>query len=119
MSSSPTPDRDQDVAAPAPVRPVAPKFPIPRVVSRPKESNTFDEEMGTELKMGEFEGVHSLSLSEANVIVKAVFERRKRERPTLVKDNEYVRACNWEDYRDTRKRKRKSGRRRENTLVLY
>lgn len=88
MSASPTPEK-QDVA-PSPPRPVAPRLPLPRVISRPKEVTNVDEEMGSELKMGEFQGVQSLSLSEAQVIVKAVFEARKINRPHLQKDNEYV-----------------------------
>lgn len=36
-----------------------------------------EEEVGTELKLGEFEGIECLSLSEARTIINAVVENRK------------------------------------------
>jgi hypothetical protein len=44
--------------------------------ARPKEKTTDDEEAGTELKLGEFETVPTLSCSEARLLISAVKEKR-------------------------------------------
>lgn len=53
----------------------------PRLVSRPKPPVEQEEEMGAEIKLGDFEGVHALSVSEARFIVDAVHQGRKKKDP--------------------------------------
>lgn len=61
----------------APVAIEAPVFRAPRMVSRPKPQQQQEEEIGSELKLGEFEGEQPLSISEARAVVTAVHEKRK------------------------------------------
>jgi len=56
-------------------------FRAPRLVSRPKAPQQQEEEMGNEIKLGDFEEVHALSVSEARAVVTAVHERRKKISP--------------------------------------
>ncbi|KAF2146587.1 uncharacterized protein K452DRAFT_67900 [Aplosporella prunicola CBS 121167] len=55
-----------------------------------------DEEVGTELKLGEFQGVTTLTLSEARLIIDAIVEHRKKnkisvnETETLTKMRTYL-----------------------------
>jgi DNA-directed RNA polymerase II subunit RPB4 len=53
----------------------------PRLVSRPKPRVEQEEEMGNEIKLGDFEDVHALSVSEARAVVTAVHEARKKKDP--------------------------------------
>lgn len=53
----------------------------PRLVSRPKPPVAQEEEMGTEIKLGDFENVHALSVSEARAVVAAVHKGRKNKDP--------------------------------------
>ena len=50
-------------------------FKAPRLVSRPKPPVQQEEEMGSEIKLGDFEDVHALSVSEARAVVTAVHLR--------------------------------------------
>lgn len=59
----------------------APEFKVPRLVSRPKPPVQQEEEMGQEIKLGDFEDVHALSVSEARAVVAAVHEARKKKDP--------------------------------------
>ncbi|KAL5370881.1 hypothetical protein PMIN06_012822 [Paraphaeosphaeria minitans] len=68
-------DDPQD--APAHVAFEAPTFKAPRMVSRPKPQQQQEEEIGSELKLGDFEGEQPLSISEARAVVTAVHEKRK------------------------------------------
>ncbi|KAF2831699.1 hypothetical protein CC86DRAFT_391189 [Ophiobolus disseminans] len=54
-------------------------FKAPRLVSRPKPPTEQEEEMGNEIKLGDFEDVHALSVSEARAVVTAVHEARKKK----------------------------------------
>ncbi|ENH98910.1 hypothetical protein COCC4DRAFT_85487 [Bipolaris maydis ATCC 48331] len=65
----------------APQRPEPPVFKAPRLVSRPKPPVQQEEEMGSEIKLGDFEDVHALSVSEARAVVTAVHEARKKKDP--------------------------------------
>ncbi|KAH7061717.1 HRDC-like protein [Paraphoma chrysanthemicola] len=56
-------------------------FKAPRLVSRPKPRLEQEEEMGNEIKLGDFEDVHALSVSEARAVVTAVHEARKKKDP--------------------------------------
>jgi DNA-directed RNA polymerase II subunit RPB4 len=56
-------------------------FRAPRLVSRPKPKLEQEEEMGNEIKLGDFEDVHALSVSEARAVVTAVHEARKKKDP--------------------------------------
>lgn len=56
-------------------------FKAPRLVSRPKPPTEQEEEMGNEIKLGDFEDVHALSVSEARAVVAAVHEARKKKDP--------------------------------------
>ncbi|KAF2498457.1 hypothetical protein BU16DRAFT_558518 [Lophium mytilinum] len=68
--------------APARPRPTtAPIFRAPKQVSRPKEVQTADEELGTELRLGEFENVAALSVSEARTVISAVHNARRKKDP--------------------------------------
>ncbi|KAH8622482.1 hypothetical protein IG631_22757 [Alternaria alternata] len=58
-----------------------PVFKAPRLVSRPKPPVQQEEEMGSEIKLGDFEDVHALSVSEARAVVTAVHEARKKKDP--------------------------------------
>ncbi|KAF1925289.1 uncharacterized protein M421DRAFT_7985 [Didymella exigua CBS 183.55] len=53
----------------------------PRLVSRPKPPVAQDEEMGNEIKLGDFDDVHALSVSEARAVVTAVHKGRKNKDP--------------------------------------
>jgi DNA-directed RNA polymerase II subunit RPB4 len=64
-----------------PQRPEAQIFKAPRLVSRPKPPVQQEEEMGSEIKLGDFEDVHALSVSEARAVVTAVHEARKKKDP--------------------------------------
>ena len=82
----------QRVAAPAPQ-----VFKAPRLVSRPKAPAQQEEEMGYEIKLGDFEDVHALSVSEARAVVTAIHEARKRKDPEnnplrdrAHNDNQYI-----------------------------
>lgn len=66
-----------NAARPAPVDYPKP----PRLVSRPKPPVAQEEEMGTEIKLGDFEDVHALSVSEARAVVTAVHKGRKNKDP--------------------------------------
>lgn len=67
------------------------------MVSRPKPPAQQEEEMGNEIKLGDFEDVHALSVSEARAVVTAVHEARKKKDPEnnplrdrIYNDNQYV-----------------------------
>lgn len=74
-------------------------FRAPRLVSRPKPPAQQEEEMGNEIKLGDFEDVHALSVSEARAVVTAVHEARKKKDPEsnplrdrIYNDNQCVRV---------------------------
>lgn len=86
-------------SAPRPA-PRVPEFKPPRLVSRPKPPVQQEEEMGNEIKLGDFEDVHALSVSEARAVVTAVHEARKKKDPEanplrdrIYNDNQYVQAA--------------------------
>lgn len=65
--------------------------------SRVREKPTGDEEASSVLVLGEFDGVPSLSLSEARLLINVVMETRRRttnrkveETETLVKTQDYL-----------------------------
>lgn len=58
-------------------RPPPPK--IPKAVSRTKEVVSQDLRMDDEVVLGQFQNVHTLSVSEARMIVNAVFQQRKEK----------------------------------------
>jgi DNA-directed RNA polymerase II subunit RPB4 len=70
---------EQPVARPRPT--TAPIFRAPKQVSRPKQVVAADEEIGTELRLGEFENVVALSVSEARTIISAVHNARRKKDP--------------------------------------
>lgn len=51
------------------------------MASRPKPPPAGEEEAGQELKLGEFEGVETLSLSEAALVVNALVAKRRVSAP--------------------------------------
>jgi len=59
-------------------------------LTRAKEQIHGDEEAGTELKLGEFQNVSSLTLSETKEVLTAVFNHRREQGKFKVPDNEYV-----------------------------
>lgn len=64
----------------APRAPVqAPTFRPPRMVSRPKPPVQQEEELGAEPKLGDFEGEHALSISEARAVVTAIHGARRKK----------------------------------------
>ncbi len=80
--------------APAPQAPI---FKAPRLVSRPKPPAQQEEEMGYEIKLGDFEDVHALSVSEARAVVTAIHNARKLKDPEsnplrdrAHNDNQYI-----------------------------
>jgi DNA-directed RNA polymerase II subunit RPB4 len=64
--------------------------------SRTRERLTGDEEASSVLTLGEFQGVPSLSLSEARILIGAVLDHRRlnnrdvQETETLVKTQDYL-----------------------------
>ena len=52
--------------------------------SRTREVLAGEEEASTELKLGEFTGVPTLSLSEAQLLINAVIEHRKQTNRSFV-----------------------------------
>jgi len=63
--------------------------------SRSREQATGDEEATTELKLGEFQNVPTLTLSEARLLINAVMDHRKQQRKveeteTLIKTQDYL-----------------------------
>lgn len=63
----------------------------PPLQSRPKRPITGDEEAGSTLRLGEFQDVPTLNLSEARTIINAVTKyRRNKDSETLVKTQEYL-----------------------------
>lgn len=69
---------------------------MPHSASRPKRPPTGDEEAAAVLKLGEFDNVPTLNLSEARTIINAVVARRRAikqkvsESETLLKTQEYL-----------------------------
>jgi DNA-directed RNA polymerase II subunit RPB4 len=55
-----------------------PTFRPPRQVSRPKPPAAKEEELGAEPKLGDFEDVHALSVSEARAVITAVHAARQK-----------------------------------------
>ena len=51
--------------------------------SRPKPPPPGEEEAGTVLKLGEFEGVETLSLSEASLVINALVAKRRNDRKNV------------------------------------
>jgi DNA-directed RNA polymerase II subunit RPB4 len=51
--------------------------------SRPKIPPAGEEEAGTVLKLGEFEGVETLSLSEASLVINALVAKRRNDRKNV------------------------------------
>ncbi|KAF2187117.1 hypothetical protein K469DRAFT_705678 [Zopfia rhizophila CBS 207.26] len=60
----------------------APVFRAPKQVSRPKPPVQQEEELGAEPKLGDFEDVHALSVSEARAVITAVHAARKKKDPS-------------------------------------
>lgn len=48
--------------------------------SRPKPVPRGDEQAGAELKLGEFEGVDTLTLSETSLVINALISKRRNDR---------------------------------------
>ncbi|KAF2648745.1 hypothetical protein K491DRAFT_722294 [Lophiostoma macrostomum CBS 122681] len=57
----------------------APVFRAPKQISRPKPPAQQEEELGAEPKLGDFEDVHALSVSEAHAVITAVHAQRKKK----------------------------------------
>ncbi|KAF2465059.1 uncharacterized protein BDR25DRAFT_295870 [Lindgomyces ingoldianus] len=70
-------DDQREVPRAAP--PPPPIFRAPKQVSRPKAVIQQEEELGAEPKLGDFENVHALSVSEARAVIAAVHTKRKKE----------------------------------------
>jgi DNA-directed RNA polymerase II subunit RPB4 len=58
--------------------PQPPTFRAPRQISRPKPPVQQEEELGAEPKLGDFEDVHALSVSEARAVITAVHAARAK-----------------------------------------
>jgi len=63
--------------------------------SRTREQPAGDEEATTELKLGEFQNVPTLTLSEARLLINAVMDHRKQQRKVdetemLIKTQDYL-----------------------------
>ncbi|MCJ1337629.1 RNA polymerase B [Bachmanniomyces sp. S44760] len=63
--------------------------------SRTREQPTGDEEATVDLKLGEFQNVPTLTLSEARLLINAVMDHRKSQRKveeteTLIKTQDYL-----------------------------
>ncbi|MCJ1263125.1 RNA polymerase B [Lobaria immixta] len=67
----------------------------PAPTSRTREKPTGDEEATADLKLGEFQNVPTLTLSEARLLINAVMDHRKQQRKveeteTLIKTQDYL-----------------------------
>ncbi|MCJ1468361.1 RNA polymerase B [Pseudocyphellaria aurata] len=67
----------------------------PTPTSRTREKPTGDEEATANLKLGEFQNVPTLTLSEARLLINAVMDHRKQQRKveeteTLIKTQDYL-----------------------------
>jgi DNA-directed RNA polymerase II subunit RPB4 len=70
---------DDDTMKDAPRAPQAPPvFRAPRQISRPKPPAQLEEELGAEPRLGDFEDVHALSVSEARAVITAVHAARAK-----------------------------------------
>jgi DNA-directed RNA polymerase II subunit RPB4 len=56
---------------------------MPQATSRPKPPPPGEEEAGAVLKLGEFEGVETLSLSEASLVINALVAKRRNDRKNV------------------------------------
>lgn len=72
---------DEAIEEPVRQAPRTEPFKAPRLVSRPKPRVEQEEEMGAQIKLGDFEDVHALSVSEARAVVTAVHEARRKKDP--------------------------------------
>ncbi|ORY14558.1 HRDC-like protein [Clohesyomyces aquaticus] len=72
-------DETRELPRRAPAPP--PIFRAPKQVSRPKAVIQQEEELGAEPKLGDFEDVHALSVSEARAVITAVHSARKKKDP--------------------------------------
>jgi DNA-directed RNA polymerase II subunit RPB4 len=70
---------DQDMPEAPRDQPIQPPtFKAPKMVSRPKPPVQKEEELGAEPQLGDFEGEHALSISEARAIVVSVHANRRK-----------------------------------------
>ncbi|KAI4253311.1 MAG: hypothetical protein L6R42_007632 [Xanthoria sp. 1 TBL-2021] len=72
-----------------------PKAHVHEQTSRTREKPSGDEEATAELKLGEFQNVPTLSLSEARLLINAVLDNRRKlrkvnETETLIKTQDYL-----------------------------
>ncbi|CAL8582822.1 hypothetical protein XPA_008465 [Xanthoria parietina] len=72
-----------------------PKAHVHEPTSRTREKPSGDEEATAELKLGEFQNVPTLSLSEARLLINAVLDNRRKlrkvnETETLIKTQDYL-----------------------------
>lgn len=69
-----------------------------RPTSRPRPPPPGEEEAGADLKLGEFENVQTLSLSEAALVINALVAKRRNERKN-VNDTEYAYTFSFVSWR--------------------
>ncbi|KAL8850820.1 MAG: hypothetical protein Q9221_004234 [Calogaya cf. arnoldii] len=72
-----------------------PKAHVHEPTSRTREKPSGDEEATADLKLGEFQDVPTLSLSEARILINAVLDNRRKlrkvnETETLIKTQDYL-----------------------------
>ncbi|OAA53777.1 DNA directed RNA polymerase 2 polypeptide d [Niveomyces insectorum RCEF 264] len=65
--------------------------------SRPKPPPPGEEEAGVELKLGEFEGVETLSLSEAWLVINALEAKRRNDRKNVNETEVLTKTINYLD----------------------
>ncbi|KAI9759171.1 MAG: RNA polymerase B [Chaenotheca gracillima] len=66
--------------------------------SRTREKPQGDEEASTELRLGEFQNVHALTLSEARLVINVVMENRRQKQQRDLQDTELL--IKTQDYLD-------------------
>lgn len=82
LAAQPTAAMDEEMQeAPRQQTVQPPTFKAPKMVSRPKPPVQQEEELGAEPKLGDFEGEHALSISEARAIVTAIHTKRRQTEP--------------------------------------
>lgn len=59
--------------------------------SRIREQPLGEEEATAQLKLGEFQGVPSLTLSEARLVINVVMDSRRQKQQNDIKETEWVR----------------------------
>lgn len=65
--------------------------------SRPKPAPRGDEQAGADLKLGEFEGVDTLTLSETSLVINALISKRRNDRKNFQESEILIQTMDYLD----------------------